>query len=99
MWQRAMVGHAVANSVYVAAANRVGHEAAIGEGGEANFYGSSFIADPTGTVISEAGRSEEGLVLAELHFGAAQRFRAGFGFFRDRRPELYEPLLELADEG
>jgi N-carbamoylputrescine amidase len=99
MWQRAMLGHAVSNSVYVAAANRVGREAAIGEGGEATFYGSSFIADPTGAVVSEAGRSEEGLVLAELHFGAARRFRAGFGFFRDRRPELYTPLLELSDEG
>lgn len=99
MWQRAMVGHAVSNSVYVAASNRVGREAAIGAEGNTIFYGSSFIADPTGSVIAEGGRSEEGLVLAQLHLGAAARFRAGFGFFRDRRPELYEPLLDLSDAG
>jgi predicted amidohydrolase len=58
MRQRAMVGHMVANSLYVAAGNRVGREAAIGKEGKANFYGSSFIADATGTVISEAGRGQ-----------------------------------------
>lgn len=98
MWQRAMVGHAVSNSLYVAASNRVGVEAAIGGGGEASFYGSSFIADPTGEVIAAAGRSEEGVVIADLHLAAARRFRAGFGFFRDRRTELYTPLLDLEDD-
>jgi N-carbamoylputrescine amidase len=87
MWQRAMQGHAVSNAMYVAAANRVGQES------EAVFYGSSFVADPTGVKIAEADRSSEMVLLADLHLDAARRFRAGFGFFRDRRPDLYGSLL------
>ncbi len=93
MWQRAMQGHAVSNALFVAAANRVGTELALAGSGEAAFYGSSFIADPTGAKVAEADRSSETLVLADLHLGAARRFRAGFGFFRDRRPELYGALM------
>ena len=89
MWQRAMLGHAVSNSVYLAAANRVGRE------GDATFYGSSFIADFTGTKLTEADRSAETVLYADLDLAAARRFRAGFGFFRDRRPDLYGPLLTL----
>ena len=92
MWQRAMIGHAVSNSVYLAAANRVGVE------GDATFYGSSFIADFTGTKLSEADRSSETVIYADLDLAAARRFRAGFGFFRDRRPDLYGPLLTLDGE-
>jgi N-carbamoylputrescine amidase len=89
MWQRAMIGHAVSNSCYVAAANRVGQE------GLATFYGSSFVADPTGTKLTEADRAAETVLYADLDLAWARRFRAGFGFFRDRRPELYRPLLTL----
>ncbi len=89
MWQRAMVGHAVSNCVYVAAANRVGQE------GDARFYGSSFICDYTGTKLAEADETSETVIYAELDFALARQFRAGFGFFRDRRPELYSRLLTL----
>ena len=89
MWRRAMLGHAVSNSVYIAAANRVGQE------GGATFYGSSFIADMEGELLAEAGRTEETVIYAELDFAAARSFRAGFGMFRDRRPDLYRPLLTL----
>ena len=89
MWQRAMIGHAVSNSVYVAAANRVGTE------GDARFYGSSFVCDYTGSKLAEADETSETVIYAELDFAAARRFRAGFGFFRDRRPELYHRLLTL----
>lgn len=89
MWQRAMIGHAVSNSVYVAAANRVGQE------GDARFYGSSFVCDYTGTKLAEADETSETVIYAELDFTAARRFRAGFGFFRDRRPELYGRLGTL----
>ena len=92
MWQRAMLGHAVSNSVYVAAANRVGDE------GDARFYGSSFICDYTGSKVAEADETSETVIYAELDFTAARRFRAGFGFFRDRRPELYGHLLTLDGE-
>jgi N-carbamoylputrescine amidase len=93
MWQRAMQGHAVANAAYVAAANRVGTEGSLDGRTEASFYGSSFVADPTGAKVAEADRTSETLVLADLHLGAARRFRSGFGFFRDRRPELYGALM------
>ena len=89
MWQRAMIGHAVSNSCYVAAANRVGQE------GQATFYGSSFVADPTGEKLAEADRSAETVLYADLDLAFARRFRAGFGFFRDRRPDLYRSLLTL----
>jgi N-carbamoylputrescine amidase len=87
MWRRAMVGHAVCNACYVAAANRVGVE------GEATFYGSSFICDPRGEMLAQAGPSESVLLQAEIDLDAASIFRAGMGFFRDRRPDLYAPLL------
>ncbi len=89
LWRRAMVGHAVSNSCYVAAANRIGPE------GQMTFYGNSFICDYTGEMIASAKRDEETILYGELDFAAARRFRAGMGFFRDRRPELYGPLLTL----
>lgn len=89
MWQRAMVGHAVSNSCYVAAANRVGREA------DATFYGGSFVSDYMGEVLTEADEISETIIYADLNFAKAQTFRAGFGFFRDRRPELYKRLLSL----
>jgi N-carbamoylputrescine amidase len=93
MWQRAMIGHSVCNICYLAAANRVGSE--VVEGLEQTFYGSSFIADYMGNKIAEAGRSEETVLIAELNLEEARTFRASFGFFRDRRPDLYGPLLTL----
>jgi len=89
MWQRAMIGHAVANACYLGAVNRVGSE------GDATFYGSSFVADPSGEKLTEADRSAETVLYADLDLAAARRFRAGFGFFRDRRPDLYRPLMTL----
>lgn len=89
MWRRAMVGHAIANGVYLAAANRVGHE----EG--TTFYGNSFVVDAKGDLLAEAGEEEETILFADLDLRALRAFRAGFGFFRDRRPDLYGPLLTL----
>jgi N-carbamoylputrescine amidase len=86
-WQRVMIGHAVANSIPVAAANRIGDE-----GGQV-YYGSSFIADPRGDKIAELGRSEPGVLVSSFDRKALARRRASWGFFRDRRPELYEVLL------
>jgi N-carbamoylputrescine amidase len=93
MWQRVMIGHAVANLCYLGAANRVGTETI--EGNFQNYYGSSFIADYTGEIIAEAGESEETVLLANINLDKAKNFRAGFGFFRDRRPDLYQNLLTL----
>jgi N-carbamoylputrescine amidase len=97
MWQRAMVGHAVCNACYLGAANRVGKEEQ--ERASCDFYGHSFICNYQGEILSELGPLEEGLALAELDLEAARIFRAGMGFFRDRRPELYAPLLTLDGNG
>ena len=92
MWQRAMVGHAVSNIAPVVAANRVGDE-----DGQV-FYGSSFIANQRGELVAELGRYEEGIIEATVDLAEVRKNRASWGFFRDRRPELYAPLLK-ADGG
>lgn len=86
-WQRAMIGHAVSNAMPVAAANRIGTE------GDLVFYGSSFVCDARGDKLVELGRDEEGVGVATIDLEAARRTRNGWGFFRDRRPDLYDLLL------
>ncbi|HWK43364.1 MAG TPA: N-carbamoylputrescine amidase [Stellaceae bacterium] len=90
-WQRVMQGHAGANLVPVIASNRVGHE--VCRPTETTFYGSSFIADPTGAKVAEADRGEETVIVASFDIEAIRRQRNGWGLFRDRRPELYGALL------
>ena len=85
-WQRAMVGHAVSNVVPVAAANRIGDE-----DGQV-FYGHSFVADHRGAIVSELGPGVEGVAAAAFDLDAVAKARAAFGFFRDRRPDLYGAL-------
>ncbi len=88
LWRRAMVGHAVSNVVPVVAANRVGIEHG------QTFYGTSFITDERGDILAELGREEEGVIVATVDLDRVKRHRAAFGFFRDRRPELYGRLIE-----
>ena len=83
-----MIGHAVSNVVPVVAANRIGTE-----GGQ-RFYGHSFICDERGDILAEFGAEETGALVATLDINQAKRHRAAFGFFRDRRPELYGRLVE-----
>ncbi len=90
-WRRVMQGHAAANYVPLVAANRVGVEQ--GQAGELRFYGSSFIAGPKGEIVAELGRDEEGIITASFDFVAISQARASWGLFRDRRPDLYKPLL------
>jgi N-carbamoylputrescine amidase len=92
-WQRVMQGHAGANLMPIVAANRVGHE--VGATTEITFYGSSFIADATGEKIAEAGRDEEAVIVRTFDADELRANRAAWGIFRDRRPELYGPLLTL----
>jgi len=92
-WQRVMQGHAGANLVPVIAANRVGVE--IGRQHTLTFYGTSFIAGPTGEVIVEADRTSESVITAEFDLDAVAALRQSWGVFRDRRPELYEPIVRL----
>ena len=88
LWRRAMVGHAVSNVVPVVAANRIGDEC-----GQV-FYGHSFICDERGDMLAEFGAKETGVLTATLDLARVKRHRAAFGFFRDRRPELYVRISE-----
>jgi N-carbamoylputrescine amidase len=90
-WQLCMRGHAAANMVPVVASNRIGTEKI--DGGSIEFYGSSFITDNKGQVMSEAGRTDKAVILAKFDLDAMRGQRAGWGFFRDRRPEMYGTLL------
>ncbi len=88
MWQRAMQGHSVSNCMPVIAANRIGKE------GDADFYGHSFITNEWGDKLVEFGREEDGVLVATLDLDQAAIHRAGMGFFRDRRPQLYGRIVE-----
>jgi N-carbamoylputrescine amidase len=88
MWRRAMQGHAVSNCMPVIAANRIGNE-----DGQ-NFYGHSFISDEWGDLIADFGASETGVLTATLDLARAAKHRAGMGFFRDRRPQLYGRIAQ-----
>lgn len=97
MWRRAMQGHAVSNCMPVIAANRIGAEAHINgdpNSGEQAFYGHSFIANEWGDLVLEYGATETGVLVASFDLDKARTHRAGMGFFRDRRPELYRRLVE-----
>ncbi len=85
-WRRAMQGHAVSNVIPVVAANRVGIE-----DGQ-TFYGTSFIADHTGEIMGDLNRTEEDVLTAAFDLDAIETDRAAWGFFRDRRTDLYEVL-------
>ncbi|MCU1390651.1 MAG: N-carbamoylputrescine amidase [Ilumatobacteraceae bacterium] len=98
-WQRVMQGHAGANLMPVVAANRIGLEVGRGHEREITFYGSSFIADATGAKVAEAGRSEEAVLTATFDLAALQQMRHAWGLFRDRRPDLYAPLMSLDGTG
>jgi len=88
LWRRAMIGHAVSNVVPVVASNRIGRE------GDQTFYGHSFIANERGDLVAEYGAAENGVLVAKFDLAEAAKNRAAFGFFRDRRPELYGRLVE-----
>lgn len=94
-WRRAMQGHAVSNIAPVAAANRVGTERLTPAG--QTFYGTSFICDHRGDVLAELDRTEEGVIVAGFDLDFLARHRAAWGFFRDRRTELYGDLCGPAE--
>jgi N-carbamoylputrescine amidase len=93
MWRRAMVGHAVSNCMPIVAANRIGSENDHG-GDPQKFYGTSFIANEWGDVVTDLDDTETGIMVATFDLDQARAHRASMGFFRDRRPELYRRLSE-----
>jgi N-carbamoylputrescine amidase len=91
-WRNAMRGHAAANILPLAAANRVGTERNI-DGAEVTFYGRSFIADWRGETVAEAGREGEAVLTYTFDLDAIAELRRAWGVFRDRRTDLYGALL------
>ncbi|MDP3817112.1 N-carbamoylputrescine amidase [Pseudomonas sp.] len=95
-WQLTQRGHAAANIVPVIAANRVGREVASGDPAlQMSFYGSSFITDHKGKLLAEADRDSTGVLVRSLDLDTMREERLSWGIYRDRRPEMYGPLLSL----
>lgn len=92
-WQRAMQGHAASNVMPVIASNRIGTEK--GERWTVTYYGSSFITDQTGAFVQQAERTGEAVLTATFDLDELRSYRTAWGVFRDRRPDLYGPLLTL----
>jgi N-carbamoylputrescine amidase len=92
LWKLEQPAHAVANQYYVGAINRVGREHPwdIGE-----FYGSSYFCDPRGQIIAEASRDKDEVVVADLDLDRIEEVRRVWQFFRDRRPETYDPMTKV----
>ena len=97
MWRRAMQGHAVSNCMPVIASNRIGTETECaqehGPDGQ-RFYGHSFITDEWGDITASCGGTESGVLTSTIDLARAARHRAGMGFFRDRRPQLYTRICQ-----
>ncbi len=99
-WRRVMQGHAAANILPVAAANRIGEERVFpctengGQTSALTFYGSSFLTDETGEIVSQADRVSEKIAYAGYDFASIRKDRINWGLFRDRRPECYGALVK-----
>ena len=92
-WQRVMQGHAAANVIPVVASNRIGIENVKGQSN--GFYGSSFICDRSGSILAEASKDKEEIVIAKIDTEEDHLFRRNWGLFRDRRIDLYKEILSL----
>jgi N-carbamoylputrescine amidase len=89
-WQTIQRAHAIANGVWVAAVNRVGYEGTPESGLE--FWGRSFVADPFGAKVAEAGEAEERVMVVSCSRSRMEEVRRGWPFFRDRRIDAYQGL-------
>jgi N-carbamoylputrescine amidase len=88
-WRTIQRGHAIANGVYVAVVNRVGHEIPPEGGPGLEFWGSSFVADPFGVVVAEASTDKEEILVANVDLGRIEEVRRNWPFLRDRRIDAY----------
>ena len=96
-WQRTQQGHAAANLMPLIASNRIGLERSRHnpESLYLRFYGSSFIADPSGELVAQAGQDQEEIITASFNLQQLRQARDNWFVFRDRRPDLYAPLGSL----
>ena len=88
-WRTIQRGHAIANGVYVAAVNRVGHERPPEGGAGLEFWGSSFLCDPFGVVVAEASTDKEEVLVGEVDIARLEDVRRNWPFLRDRRTDAY----------
>ncbi|GKX67872.1 N-carbamoylputrescine amidase [Inconstantimicrobium mannanitabidum] len=91
-WQRCMQGHAAANIMPLVASNRIGTET---DETSMTFYGTSFIADQTGGIVTQADRENQTVLVAEFDLDDIREMRRSWGVYRDRRPEMYGPIMSL----
>ncbi len=96
-WQRTQQGHAAANMMPLVASNRCGIERSLQDPERLwiRFHGSSFIADPTGAKVAEAGEEGEAVLTATFDLAEVEQVRNSWFVFRDRRPDLYGPITTL----
>lgn len=87
-WETVQRGHAIANGVHIATANRIGTE------GELTFWGSSFITDSFGNIVARAGSHNDEVIIADISLEMNEMVREGWGFLRNRRPETYGILTK-----
>lgn len=92
LWELEQPAAAVANGCYIGAVNRVGTEAPWSIG---RFYGSAYFVDPRGQIIAKASSDQDQLLTAEMDFDKVREVRNLWQFFRDRRPETYDPLTAI----
>ncbi len=92
-WRTVQRAHAIANGIHVAAVNRVGEE------GELEFWGGSFICDSFGKVLAEASSTKEEVVVTSVDLGKNKKIQEGWGFLRNRRPDTYQRLTKEKRKG
>ena len=95
-WMNVMKGHAVANGVYVAAANRIGLEQYLPDTAGIQFWGSSFIAGPQGEILAQASHDKEEILIAEVDLDLQENVRQNWPFFRDRRIDAFGDITKRA---
>jgi N-carbamoylputrescine amidase len=102
-WRTIQRSHAIASGVFVAAVNRVGHEKPEPDAPGIEFWGSSFLCDPFGTVLAEASADREEILVAEVDLARIEETRRGWPFLRDRRIDAYgditQRFIDGAEEG
>lgn len=95
-WMNVMKGHAVANGVYVAAANRIGLEKYLPNTDGLEFWGASFIAGPQGEILAQASHDKEEILIAEVDLDLQENVRQNWPFFRDRRIDAFGDITKRA---
>lgn len=93
-WMNVMKGHAVANGVFVAAANRIGLEKYVPDTNGLEFWGASFICGPQGEILAQASHDKEEILIAEVDLDLMENVRQNWPFFRDRRIDAFEGLTK-----